>query len=353
MAEEGDWKKFIEEWLSIKGQSAQYERYSLAGDASNRQYFRIRFENGEVPVAVLMQKNRGEEFKKSEEAVSGGEQGPPGDPFILIARFLKRHGLPVPELYHVREDGSFILQEDLGDHTLLSRLEAHPEEEKSLTEKALCLLIDLQRLTWSRELNWLEGRSFSADLIRWEFEHFLEYGLVLPDSGTLSGLREAVEVESKILSRSFPPVLVHRDYHSRNLMVREDGSLALIDFQDLLLGSPFYDLASLLFDAYRTVPMERIEEWSRFYCERALMAGILPKGTVWGDCFTSLARHAFQRNLKACGRFFYIADVKRNPSFLVSVAGTHRNMARLASIVPELGPFYEKILPFLRFPEQK
>jgi hypothetical protein len=346
MAEERERKSFIEEYLSRMGMPAGFEIFPLAGDASNRQYFRVRFGGRGGSTAILMHRQKSEGFKKSEEAVSKAGQGPPEDPFILVDRFLKKSGLPVPVLYHAREDGSLLLQEDFGDQTLFSHLSGHPGDEEKLTGSVLALLVDLQRLSWVGKMDWIEDRRFSADLIRWEFDHFLEYGLI---PGTYS-VREEIDRESKFLSGSFPPVLVHRDYHSRNLMVREDGMLGLIDFQDLLIGSPFYDLASFLFDAYRVLPMESIERWSRFHYDLATSAGILPRKTSWEDSFRVLTHHAYQRNMKACGRFFYIADVKGNPSFLASVSGTHQNMDRLAEMVPELGKMHEKIRPHLRLP---
>jgi aminoglycoside/choline kinase family phosphotransferase len=347
---EGDWKGFVGEWMVKAGMPGGFDREPLAGDASNRRYFRVRFSEGDLIPAVLMQKNAGEGFKKSEEAVSGGGAGPPGDPFILIARFLLSKGIPVPSLYHVRESGELILQEDLGDHTLAGRLSGSPEESETLTEKVLLLLVSLQKISWEEELPWLSGRRFSRDLIRWEFEHFVEYGLAGATESALAGIRKAFDHESELLARESSPVLVHRDYHSRNIMVREDGSLGLIDFQDLLLGSPFYDLASFLFDAYRSLPMEEVRRWLARYRELAVEEGVLPGSLSLEQASASLFRHAFQRNLKACGRFFYIADVKGNPSFLRSVSGTHRNLERLARALPDLAPIYGQILPFLRKP---
>ena len=347
---DGDWKGFVGEWMGKSGKPGGFDREALAGDASNRRYFRVRFSEGSLPPAILMQKNAGEGFKKSEEAVSGGATGPPGDPFILIARFLLSRGIPVPALYHVRESGELILQEDLGDHTLAGRLSRNPEETEALTEKVLSLLVALQKISWEEDLSWLSGRRFSRDLIRWEFEHFVEYGLAGAPEAALSRIREAFDQESDLLAQETSPVLVHRDYHSRNIMVREDGSLGLIDFQDLLLGSPFYDLASFLFDAYRSLPMEEVRRWLVRYREQAVEARVLPATLSPDLAAASLFRHAFQRNLKACGRFFYIADVKGNRSFLRSVSGTHRNLERLASALPDLAPVYGEIRPFLRMP---
>ena len=349
---EGDWKGFVREWLERQGLTGGFDRIPLAGDASNRQYFRVNFSDTSLPTAILMEKNAGEGFKKSEEAVSGEGEGPPGDPFILIAGFLRDRGIPAPALYHFRQDGSLILQEDLGDQTLHGRLAREPGETDLLTGKAVSLLVSLQKTSWKEGLPWLSGRTFSRELIRWEFEHFIEYGLVGTPAKTIGRIQEDFDRESDLLSSDTRPVPVHRDYHSRNLMVRDDGDLGLIDFQDLLLGSPFYDLSSFLFDAYRTLPMEKIRNWLSLYRDMAIEGGILSPGFSTEAAASSLFRHAFQRNLKACGRFFYIADVKGNPSFLPSVAQTHRNLERLAEALPELSRVYEGIRPHLRKPKE-
>ncbi len=349
----GEWKNFVAEWMEISGATGEVDRIPLAGDASNRQYFRIHFSGSLPKTAVLMEKNAGETFKKSEEAVSQSVEGPPGDPFILIDRFLREQNLPVPALLHVREDGSLILQEDFGDHTLHRHLSLHPEEEDSLTEAVLSLLVRLQGIDWTKGLPWLSHRKFGPELIRWEFEHFVEYGLAGASPHVLQEIRKEFDRESEALGSHTPMVPVHRDYHSRNIMVRENGGLGLIDFQDLLRGSPFYDLASFLFDPYRPMTMERISRWLMFYRERAIDAGILPGSLSRDECEEWLFRHAFQRNLKACGRFFYIADVKGNPSFLPSVHGTHKNLIRLSDRLPVLKKVHDRILPFLRRPSEE
>ena len=350
MTHDAEWKEFVEGWGKPKARIPA-GRIPLTGDASNRRYFRVEFKGEEPPrTAILMERQGTLGFKKSEEAVSGGTSEPPGDPFLLVADALGRRGLPVPSIYHRLPDGSKTLQEDLGDETVLSRLQSEATAEESLTEKALALLVRLQAIRPDGDLSWVRNRPYSRDLIRWEFEHFVEFGLAGVPEGRLRQIREGFDREAADLAGEEAKVLVHRDYHSRNIMVRTDGSLALIDFQDLLWGSPYYDLASFLFDAYRTVPLERIEKALARYLDLAEGAGVLPMATHEA-AMERLCRHAFQRNLKACGRFFYIADVKGNPAFLGSVAGTHANMLRIVGRIPSLAPLYERFSPYLRFPD--
>ena len=352
MAEEEDWRIFVEEWSKREGREIS-GRTPLTGDASNRRYFRVFLRGTKCPhSAILMEREGTLGFKKSEEAVSKTSPEPPGDPFLLVAEAFGRRGLPVPAIYHRRPDGSKTLQEDLGDETILSRMTSCPGEAQSLTEKSLALLVALQSERPEGDLSWVCARPYSRELVRWEFEHFVEYGLTEAPETALSEIREVFDREAAALAGEKVQVLVHRDYHSRNIMVRQDGSLALIDFQDLLVGSPFYDLASLLFDAYRTVPLDKIEEALARYLELGKKARILPE-TGFEEAMERLCRHAFQRNLKACGRFFYIADVKKNPAYLGSVAGTHANMIRLVRRVPSLLPLYRTFSGYLRFPDRR
>ncbi len=351
MAEDEDWRLFVEEWSRKEGREIT-GRTPLTGDASNRRYFRVFFRGAKRPhSAILMEREGTLGFKKSEEAVSKASLDPPGDPFLLVADAFGRRGLPVPAIYHRLEDGSKTLQEDFGDETFLSRVMAHPGQAELVTEKSLTLLVALQAERPDDDLSWVRARPYSRELIRWEFEHFAEYGLSGASGSALSEIGLAFDREAAALAGEKVQVLVHRDYHSRNIMVRQDGSLALIDFQDLLVGSPYYDLASLLFDAYRTVPLEKIEESLARYLELGQKAGILPE-TGFEEAMERLCRHAFQRNLKACGRFFYISDVKKNPAYLGSVAGTHANMVRLVRRVPSLAPLYRTFSDYLRFPDR-
>ncbi|MGC8528788.1 MAG: aminoglycoside phosphotransferase family protein [Leptospirillia bacterium] len=350
MTHDDEWKEFVEDW-GKENARVLAGRTPLTGDASNRRYFRVEFKEKTHPkTAILMERQGTLGFKKSEEAVSGGASEPPGDPFLLVADALGRRGLPVPSIYHRLPDGSKVLQEDLGDETVLSRLQSEAAAEEALTEKALALLVRLQTARPDGDLSWVRNRPYSRELIRWEFEHFVEYGLAGVPEGQRRKIREGFDREAADLAGEEIKVLVHRDYHSRNIMVRTDGSLALIDFQDLLWGSPYYDLASFLFDAYRTVPLEKIEKALARYLDLAQGAKVMPI-TARDAAMERLCRHAFQRNLKACGRFFYIADVKKNPAFLGSVAGTHANLLRIVGRVPSLAPLYESFFSYLRVPD--
>jgi aminoglycoside/choline kinase family phosphotransferase len=122
----------------------------------------------------------------------------------------------------------------------------------------------------------------------------------------------------------------------------------LIDFQDMLMGSPLYDLASWIFDAYRVLPEGLLDELVSAHFHRGVERGLLPGDLTAPEHKNLLARMALQRNLKACGRFFYIRDVKGNPGYMEAVSGTHENMRRLARWEPSVSPLVDSFLPFLR-----
>ncbi|MHB1286000.1 MAG: aminoglycoside phosphotransferase family protein [Leptospirales bacterium] len=325
----------------------------LTGDASNRRYYRIRYhKTGSDPAenVILMERRAPEGFRGSEEKSAPTEGVPPGDAFVEIGNFLKKMNFPVPSIFFGTEDGSVLVQEDLGDETLFMALKKSPEQELMLRNEAMALLLKLQLLSPKGEMDWIRKRLFSADLYFWEFEHFLEYGAVGQGSREIGNVRNLFEKESIVLASRLPETLLHRDYHSRNLMKTDDGRLIVIDFQDMRMGSPLYDLSSFLFDAYRPVPEPLLGELAARYYQEAVGQGVLPGDLSYGDYRNLLARHAFQRNLKACGRFFYIDEVKGNPAYLESVPQTHRNLEFLSVWEPSIQPLWNMVKPLLKEP---
>jgi len=285
----------------------------LAGDASNRRYFRVT--RGEATF-VLMQMADPEGFKQSEEAVTGTV---PIDeiPFLNLQRYLKAAGCPVPEVLGTDLAHGLILLEDLGDVSLMAAIAGGDAgRTERLYEAAVDGLVGLQRDTRLDDGCVAAHRTFGADLLLWEFDHFVAYGVEARRGAPLpKDERDALMAAFGALAAeiaSAPTVLVHRDYHSRNLLVRPDGRLGLIDFQDALLGPVTYDLASLLWDPYVHLPDGLAARLTERYVERAPVA--LPE-----DFPQKLARTALQRLLKAAGRFVYIDRVKGNPSFLKDV----------------------------------
>jgi aminoglycoside/choline kinase family phosphotransferase len=313
---------------------------ALAGDASNRRYFRVEFNESDPHSLILMQLAEPEAFKQSEEAVSGASHRITELPFLNVRTHLANAGVPVPGLYHYDQGAGLLYLEDFGDLTLSEACrDAKPQVVEALYRQAVDVLVDMQiKATSPADPRCLAfHRSFDAPLLMWEFDHFLEYGIAARRNrpmadGEFSEIRDEFRKIAEQLAGQ-PRVFVHRDYHSRNLMV--DGRrLGVIDFQDALMGPATYDLASLLRDAYIALDEGLIDRLIDYFLDR-----LEERRHLWTDRdafrrlfdFTSI-----QRNLKAAGRFVYIDRVKGNPKFLVDIPRTLGYVKRNLHKYPEL-----------------
>ncbi len=325
----------------------------LAGDASNRRYFRVRLAGDRHPSLVLMQLAEPEAFKQSEEAVSGGVPAIAELPFVNVHAHLVKAQVPVPMLYHYDNAAGLLYLEDVGDITLAQACEnATSPRTPDLYRYAVDELVRLHlRATHPPDPGCIAfGRAFDAPLLMWEFDHFLEYGIeqrhnrLIPEEE-----RQAIRAEMRTIADVLagqPRVFTHRDYHSRNLMM-QDWRLRVIDFQDALMGPATYDLASLLRDSYVALEQDLIDELVIRYLDGRAKAGAPLDRLTFMRLFDLTS---IQRNLKAAGRFVFIDRVKGNPKFLADVPRTlgyvKRNLAkypelaalrkRLAAYVPEL-----------------
>jgi aminoglycoside/choline kinase family phosphotransferase len=336
------------------GAASGFTVLRLEGDASDRRYFRVRTPDN-LPDYVVMEILRLESALKSEEVTLyhdvAGEL-----PFLNLQRYLKRLGLPVPQVHRYDADARLMLLEDLGETLLWDVAHADPAKALPFYEAAVDLLVRMQARATRDDRGPREcfafRQRFEEALLVWEFDHFLEYGVQKKGIAIAEDDLAIIRGEFGKIARaiaSAPVVFTHRDYHSRNLMVTGAG-LGIIDFQDALLGPPTYDLASLLRDSYVQLPEPMIDGLVARYLAAARAEGI--PGTEDAEAFRKLFdRTAIQRNLKAAGRFDYIATVKGNPKFLPCIAPTlgyvAKNLARdpsladlkdrLAKYVPALG----------------
>ncbi len=341
----------VQSWVKREGGPLnKFYLERLAGDASNRSYYRIRF--GETNRSViLMQLNSTDRGIQSEEIVAKSETQTELA-FINIHCHLKKCGIPVPEiLFYDSSSGSLLLQ-DLGDVLLAHRVYNAPESiQKELYQKAIDQLIQIQikasKIYMEREC-YAFNIAFDEKLFLWEFHHFLEY-LIEKGRGLTMGLDDRSILEEGfhgIAKRlgSEPRCFVHRDYHSRNLLFR-DEKLWVIDFQDALLGPYTYDLASLLRDSYVGLSQKMVRELLHYYLNALSARG----GIQWDPIIFEETFHltAFQRNLKAAGRFHYIDIVKKNPKYLMSIPRALANARASLEEIKDLNPFRRTLIKFV------
>ena len=330
---------------------------TLAGDASSRRYYRARLQGSDVPPSVVvMELPAGSSLPLSSEELAVFKERPKELPFLNVHRFLSRIGVRVPRLYGHWEKQGIIMLEDLGDTALWDRVQGlSPSEVLAWYQKAIDELLVLQiRGTEQRDEACIAFQQrFDFRLYMWEFEHFLEYGLIKrPDShvgnSTFAQLRTVFTTIAERLDRQ-PACLNHRDYHSWNLMIHDDA-VAVIDFQDALLAPAQYDLASLLNDRITDSVIRPDLESSllRYYLERRAED---EKRTIDGDEFQEIyLLSAIQRDLKVVGRFFYLDIVKGKPGYKKFIPATvrrlQRNLARspqTETIVPLLAEHFEEM----------
>jgi aminoglycoside/choline kinase family phosphotransferase len=261
-------------------------------------------------------------------------------PFLSVADNLKRRGVSTPEIFAADPEQGFVLLEDFGHTAYLDIL-----TEQTADQLYGVALETLHRLQSSPEplpnLPHYDEAMLRRELLifrEWCLEGYLEL--------TLSPEEEALLTETFDLlvhsALSQPTVVVHRDYHSRNLMWTPDERLGVIDFQDAVIGPITYDLASLLRDCYVAWPLQKIERWIESFREQLETRGQLPatpqaKFRRWFDLMGA------QRHLKAAGIFCrlklrdnkpgYIGDIPRTLGYLLDATREQPDLAPFASFI--------------------
>ncbi len=329
----------------------------LAGDASNRLYYRLHLSMAPVSSVILMKLADPEGFKASEEAVSGAVGEVTELPFTNILKHLQKYGVQVPVLYFYDESCGLLYLEDFGNVTLAQAWqESTPTTGEDLYCKAVDQLVQLhlQASHPSTVPCVAFTRSFDVPLYLWEFDHFLEYGIVVRDRPMSVDDKVPVREEFQKIAEwltAQPQVFTHRDYHSRNLMV--DGErLGVIDFQDALMGPVTYDLASLLRDSYIALDEGVIDRLLARYVEGMRQNLSLSQQSAMllhdPEAFRRLFDFtSIQRNLKAAGRFVYIDRVKGNSSFLTSIPQTLKNVRANLDKYPQLHRLLTHLSPYI------
>ena len=229
---------------------------TVSGDASFRRYFRLPLASGSLI------------------AVDAPPEKENSRPFVAIARALRAHGAHVPEVLATDFEQGFMLLEDFGDVLLRPRLDAATVDV--LYGRAMDTLLHLQACTEvpDHALPHYDRPRLTDEmaLIRdWFIARYL--GLEL-DAGQRSVLEDAFALIAADVGAQ-PQVFVHRDYHSRNLMLLASGEIGVIDFQDAVTGPVTYDLVSLLRDAYVSWPAADVARWVGQYAGRLRAAGRL------------------------------------------------------------------------------
>ncbi|MFN0063473.1 MAG: aminoglycoside phosphotransferase family protein [Myxococcaceae bacterium] len=314
----------------------------LKGDASNRSYYRV----GMAPESWVVMVMPPDGLKKSEEG--GATDAPPELPFVNVHRYLERLRVRVPKILRFDEPAAMMVLEDLGDVTFEQALKCHSRE--ALYGQAVDLLAEFRaRAEKAPDPACLAyTRAFDEALYDWELHHFREWGLEVW-SGKKPSDAERAELDATFrrMAQSLaaePRGFTHRDYQSRNLMVKND-ELIVIDFQDALLGPRQYDLVALLRDSYVELPRDFVEAMLIRYLDSLARAGG-PK-LDRAQFLATFDLLTIQRKLKDAGRFEYIHRVKSNPGFLVSIPASLRYVKEAFGRQPEWQPLQKLVARYV------
>jgi aminoglycoside/choline kinase family phosphotransferase len=305
---------------------------TLAGGASTRRYHRAWFD-GRAPMLVMFAPD-GAKPAEIEAVRTAAARWP----FLEVRDLLAARGVRVPEVYGEDCDAGLLLLEDLGDVTLADALGRSPERRASLYRRAIRDLAAMHAaLATVPSESVVAARAFDERLLRWELAHFVEFGLdargVVRSPAAVRALDEAFDAIAHELGAR-PRGFVHRDYQSRNLMLDPRGgadvdALAVIDFQDALLGPRAYDLVALLRDSYQDLDEPFVAQMLDGYGDDRGFDGA--SRAALRDEFDRLT---VQRKLKDAGRFVFIERHKGDASFLPyigpSLARVRVGLERLA-----------------------
>src|SRR5690606_33336878 len=283
----------IQSWIASVLGSDQFETHFLAGDASFRRYARIKLNN---KTFMLM-----DAPPEKEDCV----------PFVTIDEFFDAHGVRVPHIVSKDLKQGFLLLEDFGD-VLLSNL-LNDETVDAYYEQSFKQLIQLQSIPGEGQLP-----VYSYEKLISEMELLTDW--------MLPALKiQPTEADTALIKRTFailanaalaqPQVIVHRDFHSRNLMkIENETELGVIDFQDAVIGADTYDLISITRDAYVQWNADRVYQWFKIFYD------LLPAASKQDRDFEQFKKDAdmmaIQRHIKILGIFVRLFERDGKSAYL-------------------------------------
>jgi aminoglycoside/choline kinase family phosphotransferase len=276
----------------------------LTGDASTRKYYRIHTCKSTY-VACL--DNPLEDSSKEPN-------------FLVLQSVLNLEGVRVPQIYDRELNTGYILEEDLGDVTFLKEISQinSEEEEYKYYKFAVDAMAKIHTIDVAKYKNVaFTSLAFDTEKLYSEMEFTKKFFLKIHLGLDVSS--QAVEtLYKKLYDICFelsgePRTLVHRDYHSRNIMIKNDEQI-VIDFQDARLGTPLYDLASLLEDCYYQITPKNREKLHQYYYENYYLK--IDPSKSYADYIYLYDKMTIQRVFKAIGSFAYIYADRKDIRYL-------------------------------------
>jgi N-acetylmuramate 1-kinase len=263
-------------------------------------------------------------------------------PFVSVSHLLENGGLAVPTVIASESSKGFLLLDDLGDTLYLSVL--NEQTAPALYADAIRAIIQMQKNVPARTLPLYDSALLQRELMLypdWYIKHHRQKTLTTKQE---SALQDAFQkLVANVLSQ--PTAFVHRDFHSRNLMLVAKNNPGIIDFQDAVQGPLTYDLVSLLKDAYISWPEAQVLDWTIRYWEQGRAAG-LPLPKAFGEFYKDFEWMGLQRHIKILGIFArlnyrdgkarYLADMPLVFEYAIKVCRRYSELFALRDLLLEI-----------------
>lgn len=296
-----------------------------SSDASARRYWRLRLANGDTRIIM--------------------DAPPPGEdvrPFIDVQKRLTAVGVTVPNIFERDTEQGFLVLEDLGDCTFFQWRHGHSVEAViAQLEKAVQLLSPMAR-TETTGLPRFDTGTLNREMDLFSDWYIAQYhgtAFTVGQTAQWQRLRDLISDRLQTLPQGF----VHRDYHSRNLMVHQ-GRMVTIDFQDAVSGPLPYDLVSLLRDSYIDWPEATVGAMQVVFWQRCPLA--LRQTWPLEQMRNDFAWVAVQRHLKVLGIFARLSIRDGKHGYLKDLPLTWKHLQKALAQLPELSGLAELIAPF-------
>ncbi|MBI5409704.1 MAG: phosphotransferase [Nitrospirae bacterium] len=282
--------------------------------------------------------------KKSAVLMQCGRDDPDFNRQMEYTKFFRMHSIPVPEVWEVDFDEKSAVFEDAGDTSLYNWLKCPREaaEIERMYEKVIDALAVFHTAATDHvsDCPLLKNRIFDYEYFRWETDYFVERfiedikGIKTADDPTLKSELNRLA----FLADSFPKTVIHRDFQSQNVMVPDDGSLRIIDYQGARMAPPAYDVASLLWDPYYRLEDHVRERLVNYYFRKI-------EDTFDEENFReSLRICRLQRHMQALGAYGFLSSVKGKKYFLKYVPEGLRLLKEDIALVKDDYPELYKVI---------
>ncbi|MFV9614548.1 MAG: aminoglycoside phosphotransferase family protein, partial [Gammaproteobacteria bacterium] len=310
----------LQQWLKSLAENTYTDLQPASADASFRQYFRVTNTQDKKTYIVMDAPPDKEDCR----------------PFVQVTDLIRNSGANAPAIVAMDMQQGFLLLDDLGSKPYLEHLNTNTADD--LYIDAIDALIKMQTIdavlpAYDETLLQTELDLFET----WYLNRHLDVQLNPEQKASLNSIFKIL-IES---AEQQPQVFVHRDYHSRNLMITGSNNPGIIDYQDAVIGPVTYDLVSLFKDCYIEWPREKIEHWLDLYLARLTPAHFIKKEnlTRWFDLM------GVQRHLKVLGIFArlnyrdgksqYLNDLPLTLKYVVNACEQYKELQPLKDLLEE------------------